>query len=128
MNRGAPKFDIKRHVRASPLEMRMHSREDHCNRPEEKGARARRTKVDRRTPERSIGRSLKLVVKWKWKVRRPRFHATHSPLSHIGSVIEDCGFLKRVLEKADGTEDRCQTVVPKNRVVEILGGIHSGTS
>lgn len=49
-----------------------------------------------------------------------RFHATHLPLSNTElSVILD-GFLKRVLESAGDTEDRRQTVAPKNRVKKIM--------
>ncbi|KAJ8950945.1 hypothetical protein NQ318_008384 [Aromia moschata] len=41
--------------------------------------------------------------------------------------VERC-VLKRVLEKSDGTEERKQLIVPRNRVPEVLKEIHNGST
>ncbi|KAJ8946273.1 hypothetical protein NQ318_023123, partial [Aromia moschata] len=48
-------------------------------------------------------------------------------LSGIPLVLSD-GLLKRVLEKSDGTEERKQLIVPRNRVPEVLEEIHNGST
>lgn len=44
------------------------------------------------------------------------------------SLVIENSDLKRMLENADGTAKRRQTVVPKKWVAEILGEIHCETS
>ncbi|KAJ8939022.1 hypothetical protein NQ318_011311 [Aromia moschata] len=44
------------------------------------------------------------------------------------SLVLSDGLLKRVLEKSDGTEERKQLIVPRNRVPEVLEEIHNGST
>ncbi|KAJ8947660.1 hypothetical protein NQ318_009544 [Aromia moschata] len=46
----------------------------------------------------------------------------------LRSLITNDGLLKRVLEKSDGTEERKQLIVPRNRVPEVLEEIHNGST
>ncbi|KAJ8951356.1 hypothetical protein NQ318_009292 [Aromia moschata] len=44
------------------------------------------------------------------------------------SLVLSDGLLKRVLEKSDGTEERKQLIVPRNRVPEVLEEVHNGST
>ncbi|KAJ8957953.1 hypothetical protein NQ318_001952 [Aromia moschata] len=61
--------------------------------------------------------NLKPIVNWKKEDRKPTWE----------EVSRD-GLLKRVLEKSDGTEERKQLIVPRNRVPGVLEEIHNGST
>ncbi|KAJ8935685.1 hypothetical protein NQ318_016803 [Aromia moschata] len=64
--------------------------------------------------------NLKPIVNWKKEDRK----LTWEEVLLYSPTVND-GLFKRVLEKSDGTEERKQLIVPKNRVPEILEEIHN---
>ncbi|KAJ8948273.1 hypothetical protein NQ318_020758 [Aromia moschata] len=75
--------------------------------------------------------NLKLVS-WKKEDRKPTWEevSRYSPTvksywAQWKSLVLSDALLKRVLEKSDGTEERKQLIVPRNRVPEVLEEIHN---
>ncbi|KAJ8942434.1 hypothetical protein NQ318_006237, partial [Aromia moschata] len=74
--------------------------------------------------------NLKPIVNWKKKIGNPlgrRYVVQGIVLGSVEFPRLD-GLLKRVLEKSDGTEERKQLIVPRNRVPEVLEEIHNGST
>ncbi|KAJ8946361.1 hypothetical protein NQ318_010126 [Aromia moschata] len=79
--------------------------------------------------------NLKPIVNWKKEGRKPTWEevSRYSPTvksywAQWNSLVLSDGLLKRVLEKSDGTEERKQLIVPRNRVLEVLEEIHNGST
>ncbi|KAJ8944079.1 hypothetical protein NQ318_005989 [Aromia moschata] len=79
--------------------------------------------------------NLKPIVDWKKEDRKPTWEevSRYSPTvksywAQWNSLVLSDGLLKRVLEKSDGTEERKQLIVPRNRVPEVLEEIHNGST
>ncbi|KAJ8960511.1 hypothetical protein NQ318_013795 [Aromia moschata] len=79
--------------------------------------------------------NLKPIVNWKKEDRKPTWEevSRYSPTvksywAQWNSLVLSDGLLKRVLEKSDGTEERKQLIVPRNRVPEVLEEIHNGST
>ncbi|KAJ8946991.1 hypothetical protein NQ318_019072 [Aromia moschata] len=79
--------------------------------------------------------NLKPIVNWKKEGRKPTWEevSRYSPTvksywAQWNSLVLSDGLLKRVLEKSDGTEERKQLIVPRNRVPEVLEEIHNGST
>ncbi|KAJ8937745.1 hypothetical protein NQ318_009155 [Aromia moschata] len=79
--------------------------------------------------------NLKPIVNWKEEGRKPTWEevSRYSPTvksywAQWNSLVLSDGLLKRVLEKSDGTEERKQLIVPRNRVPEVLEEIHNGST
>ncbi|KAJ8958667.1 hypothetical protein NQ318_016392 [Aromia moschata] len=79
--------------------------------------------------------NLKLIVNWKKEGRKPTWEevSRYSPTvksywAQWNSLVLSDGLLRRVLEKSDGTEERKQLIVPRNRVPEVLEEIHNGST
>ncbi|KAJ8934486.1 hypothetical protein NQ318_016488 [Aromia moschata] len=79
--------------------------------------------------------NLKPIVNWKKEGRKPTWEevSRYSPTvksywTQWNSLVLSDGLLKRVLEKSDGTEERKQLIVPRNRVPEVLEEIHNGST
>ncbi|KAJ8946989.1 hypothetical protein NQ318_019070 [Aromia moschata] len=79
--------------------------------------------------------NLKPIVNWKKEDRKPTWEevSRYSPTvksywAQWNSLLLSDGLLKRVLEKSDGTEERKQLIVPRNRVPEVLEEIHNGST
>ncbi|KAJ8945882.1 hypothetical protein NQ318_002723 [Aromia moschata] len=79
--------------------------------------------------------NLKPIVNWKKEGRKPTWEevSRYSPTvksywAQCNSLVLNDGLLKRVLEKSDGTEERKQLIVPRNRVPEVLEEIHNGST
>ncbi|KAJ8952780.1 hypothetical protein NQ318_008097 [Aromia moschata] len=77
--------------------------------------------------------NLRPIVDWKKEGRKPTWEevSRYSPTvksywAQWNSLVLSDGVLKRVLEKTDGTEERKQLIVPRNRVPEVLEEIHTG--
>ncbi|VEN40030.1 unnamed protein product [Callosobruchus maculatus] len=141
-------FDIenragKSHGNADALSRRPCSDDcARCNRAKTKDAIIRRTTVvdDRWQPtelqkDQEEDPSLKLIIEWKREDQRPSWQevSPYSPTvkfywAQWDSLVMEDGILRRVLEDKEGTQERRQTVVPRNRVAEVLGEVHSGTS
>ncbi|VEN45007.1 unnamed protein product [Callosobruchus maculatus] len=105
------------------------------------GMRMRTTIVDDRWQPTELQKdqeedpSLKLIIEWKREDRRPSWQevSPYSPTvksywAQWDSLVMEDGILRRILEDKEGTQERRQTVVPRNRVAEVLGEIHSGTN
>ncbi|KAJ8945577.1 hypothetical protein NQ318_010434 [Aromia moschata] len=74
-------------------------------------------------------------MNWKKEDRKPTWEevSRYSPTvksywAQWNSLVLSDGLLKRVLEKSDGTEERKQLIVPRNRVPEVLEEIHNGST
>ncbi|KAJ8944228.1 hypothetical protein NQ318_001648 [Aromia moschata] len=79
--------------------------------------------------------NLKPIVNWKKEGRKPTWEevSRYSPTvksywAQWNSLVLSDGLLKRVLEKSDGTEERKQLIVPRNRVPEVLEEVHNGST
>ncbi|KAJ8944260.1 hypothetical protein NQ318_013672 [Aromia moschata] len=79
--------------------------------------------------------NLKPIVDWKKEDRKPTWEevSRYSPTvksywAQWNSLVLSDGLLKPVLEKSDGTEERKQLIVPRNRVPEVLEEIHNGST
>ncbi|KAJ8957178.1 hypothetical protein NQ318_007739 [Aromia moschata] len=79
--------------------------------------------------------NLKPIVDWKKEDRKPTWEevSRYSPTiksywAQWNSLVLSDGLLKRVLKKSDGTEERKQLIVPRNRVPEVLEEIHNGST
>ncbi|KAJ8953487.1 hypothetical protein NQ318_023608, partial [Aromia moschata] len=79
--------------------------------------------------------NLKPIVNWKKEGRKPTWEevSRYSPTvksywAQWNSLVLSDGLLRRVLEKSDGTEERKQLIVPRNRVPEVLEEIHNGST
>ncbi|KAJ8951518.1 hypothetical protein NQ318_000214 [Aromia moschata] len=79
--------------------------------------------------------NLKPIVNWKKEDRKPTWEevSRYSPTvksywAQWNSLVLSDGLLKRVLEKSDGTEERKQLIIPRNRVPEVLEEIHNGST
>ncbi|KAJ8947791.1 hypothetical protein NQ318_019463 [Aromia moschata] len=79
--------------------------------------------------------NLKPIVNWKKEDRKPTWEevSRYSPTvksywAQWNSLVLSDRLLKRVLEKSDGTEERKQLIVPRNRVPEVLEEIHNGST
>ncbi|KAJ8962256.1 hypothetical protein NQ318_018230 [Aromia moschata] len=79
--------------------------------------------------------NLKPIVNWKKEGRKPTWEevSRYSPTvksywAQWNSLVLSDGLLKRILEKSDGTEERKQLIVPRNRVPEVLEEIHNGST
>ncbi|KAJ8948307.1 hypothetical protein NQ318_020794 [Aromia moschata] len=79
--------------------------------------------------------NLKPIVNWKKEDRKPTWEevSRYSPTvksywAQWNSLVLSDELLKRVLEKSDGTEERKQLIVPRNRVPEVLEEIHNGST
>ncbi|KAJ8940377.1 hypothetical protein NQ318_015770 [Aromia moschata] len=79
--------------------------------------------------------NLKPIVNWKKEGRKPTWKEVSRYSSTVkaywaqwNSLVLSDGLLKRVLEKTDGTEERKQLIVPRNRVPEVLEEIHNGST
>ncbi|KAJ8948173.1 hypothetical protein NQ318_010446 [Aromia moschata] len=84
----------------------------------------------------AVGKALLLTEKTVPKEdRKPTWEevSRYSPTvksywAQWNSLVLSDGLLKRVLEKSDGTEERKQLIVPRNRVPEVLEEIHNGST
>ncbi|KAJ8957284.1 hypothetical protein NQ318_007848 [Aromia moschata] len=79
--------------------------------------------------------NLKPIVNWKKEGRKPTWEevSRYSPTvksywAQWNSLVLSDVLLRRVLEKSDGTEERKQLIVPRNRVPEVLEEIHNGST
>ncbi|KAJ8946775.1 hypothetical protein NQ318_018984 [Aromia moschata] len=79
--------------------------------------------------------NLKPIVNWKKEDRKPTWKevSRYSPTvksywAQWNSLVLSDGLIKRVLEKSDGTEERKQLIVPRNRVPGVLKEIHNGST
>ncbi|KAJ8936427.1 hypothetical protein NQ318_019492 [Aromia moschata] len=81
--------------------------------------------------------NLKPIVNWKKEHRKPTWEEVSRYSPNVKSywaqwnslVLEESdGLLKRVLENSDGTEERKQLIVPRNRVTEALEEIYNGST
>ena len=114
----------------------------HCSRVEDKDACVLRTTItddhwgdEELRKDQEQDADLKKVLEWKRTGRRP----TWNEVAHLApslktywaqwdSLTLEDGILKRVLESADGTQNRLQLLVPKRRIPEVLRQLHDGTS
>ncbi|KAJ8936187.1 hypothetical protein NQ318_020932 [Aromia moschata] len=78
--------------------------------------------------------NLRPIVNWKKEGRKPTWEevSRYSPIvksywAQWNTLALSDG-LKTLLEKTDGTEERKQLIVPRNRVPEVLEEIHNGST
>ncbi|KAJ8939041.1 hypothetical protein NQ318_007672 [Aromia moschata] len=96
---------------------------------------SRKIQLERLQANQENDPNLKPIVNWKKEDRKPtweevsRYSLTvKSYWAQWNSLVLSDGLLKRVLEKSDGTEERKQLIVPRNRVPEVLEEIHNGST